>query len=228
MSDLASLEKSLGLSFQNRVLLEQALVHSSYSNENPYFPVGNNERLEFLGDAVLGVVIAEKLFHDFPELGEGEMTRGRATLVCRDALVRVARGIGLGEYLSLGKGEEASGGRTRPANLAGAMEAVIAAVMLDRGLAAAQQLILRLWEEEIARMKQPEIEADYKSRLQELLQSRQQGLPHYHLVSAEGPAHAKVFTVEVATRDAVLNTGTGTSKKAAEMEAARKALEGLS
>ena len=140
MADLAALQQTLGISFNDLSLLEQALVHSSYINENPGFAPTSNERLEFLGDAVLGLIVAEKLYQDFPQFTEGEMTKLRSALVRRDTLARMARAIRLGDYLYLGKGEEASGGRHKPANLAGALEAVIAAIFLDQGLSYCQRL----------------------------------------------------------------------------------------
>ena len=228
LADLTSLEKKPGFTFKTPSLLEQALVHSSYINENPGFAVGHNERLEFLGDAILGFVIAEKLYKDFPEFSEGDMTRLRALLVRRDTLARVAKEIGLGEYLYLGKGEEASGGRHKPANLAGAMEAVIAVVFLDKGLAATREFVLRWFAEELGKSVKRGTVADYKSRLQEFLQAHQKLAPSYRLAEAMGPDHDKSFTVEVMAGDTVLGTGSGKSKKAAEMEAARLALKRLS
>ena len=228
MADLTSLEKKLDFTFETRALLEQALVHSSYVNENPGFTAGHNERLEFLGDAILGFVVAEKLYRNFPESSEGDMTKLRAAVVRGETLVRVAKEAGLGEYLYLGKGEEASGGRHKPANLAGAMEAVIAAVFLDQGLAAAKKFVLRWFAKELRKSVKRGTVADYKSRLQELLQSLQKSAPSYYLADATGPDHDKSFTVEVRTGDTILGTGSGKSKKAAEMEAARSALERLS
>jgi len=173
LSDLTELQQSLGVSFSDLSLLEQALVHSSYINENPGFALTSNERLEFLGDAVLGLAVAEKLYQDFPQLSEGEMTRLRAALVRRETLARVARAIRLGDYLYLGKGEEASGGRGKPSNLAGALEAVIAAVFLDQGLTATKEFILRQFNEELERVVSRGAEVDYKSQLQELTQAKQ-------------------------------------------------------
>ena len=144
MADLVALQQTLGVSFNDPSLLEQALVHSSYINENPTFAPASNERLEFLGDAVLGLVVAEKLYQDFPQFSEGEMTKLRSALVRRNTLAGIARAIRLGDYLYLGKGEEASGGRHKLANLAGALEAVIAAISLDQGIAIARDLILGL------------------------------------------------------------------------------------
>ena len=226
MADLAALQQTLGISFNDPSLLEQALVHSSYVNENP--SLASNERLEFLGDAVLGLVIAEKLYQDFPHFDEGEMTKLRAALVRGGTLARVARTIKLGDYLYLGKGEKASGGRRKPANLAGALEAMIAAIFLDQGLATSNDFVLRLFNEELQRVgASQEAGVDYKSQLQELIQAREQQKPTYQLVVAVGPDHDRRFTVEVRVGDTVLGKGSGKSKKAAETEAAHTALEQL-
>ena len=226
MADLTTLQQVLGVSLTDQSLLEQALVHSSYVNENPGFV--SNERLEFLGDAILGFVVAEKLYRDLPELSEGEMTKFRSALVCRNTLSRVARATKLGDYLYLGKGEEASGGRRKPANLAGALEAVIAAIFLDQSSIIARDFILNLLDEELNKVISQGMGVDYKSRLQEILQFRQQLTPAYRLVEAVGPDHDRRFTVEVIAGDTVLGRGSGKSKKLAEMEAARSALEQLS
>jgi len=218
----------MGVSFNDSSLLEQALVHSSYINENPSLAPTSNERLEFLGDAVLGLIVAERLYQDFPHSDEGEMTRLRAALVRRDTLARMARAIRLGDYLYLGKGEEASGGRRKTANLAGALEAVIAAIFLDQGSAITRDFILRLLNTELQKIASQGAGVDYKSQLQELIQAREQQAPGYHVVEAIGPDHDKRFTVEVRVGDTVLGRGSGKSKKAAETEAARSALEQLS
>ena len=228
LADLAVLQQTLGISFNDPSLLEQALVHSSYVNENPGIAPASNERLEFLGDAVLGLVVAEKLYQDFPHSAEGEMTRLRAALVRRDTLARVAKTIGLGDYLYLGRGEEASGGRRKPANLAGALEAMIAAVFLDQGLIAARDFTLRLFDEELQKVASLGGRVDYKSQLQELIQAREQQAPAYQLVEAMGPDHNRRFIIEVRAGDTVLGKGSGKSKKAAETEAARAALAQLS
>jgi len=228
LADLAALQEILGVSFEDSSLLEQALIHSSYINENPDLALTSNERLEFLGDAVLGLIIAEKLYHDLPSLTEGEMTKLRAALVRGDTLARAARAVGLGDYLYLGKGEEASGGRHKPANLAGGLEAVIAAIFLDQGSAVAENFILRLFNEELEKAISQGGGADYKSQLQELIQAKEQQTPAYYVVEAKGPDHDRRFTVEVRVGDTVLGRGTGKSKKAAETEAARSALEQLS
>lgn len=228
MPDLVGFQETLGVVFSDLSLLELALVHSSYVNENQDLASGSNERLEFLGDAVLGLVIAERLYKGLPDLTEGEMTRFRSAVVRRDTLARVAQKIGLGDYLYLGKGEEASGGRHKTANLAGAIEAVIAAVFLDQGLGGAGNLVLRLLDEELLRVIRRGREVDYKSQLQEIVQSRHKTGPAYRLVTAVGPDHDKCFTVEVMVGDVVMGRGEGKSKKSAETEAARLALERLS
>jgi len=227
VTHLTALQEILRFTFNNPSLLEQALVHSSYVNENPGLVSGHNERLEFLGDAILGFIIAEKLYQDFPDLSEGEMTKLRSALVRGDTLARVARAVRLGDFLYLGKGEEASGGRGKTANLAGALEAVIAATFLDRGVSTARNLILGLLGEELAQAVSQGTGGDYKSRLQELMQSRLQSTPAYRPVKEAGPDHDKIFTVEVMAGDKVLGMGTGKSKKLAETEAARSALERL-
>jgi ribonuclease-3 len=226
--DLAALQRTLGVYFEDKALLEQALIHSSYVNENPSLAPVSNERLEFLGDAVLGLIVAKKLYQDYPDLAEGEMTKLRSALVRRDTLNRMAQSIRLGEYLYLGKGEEASGGMNKPANLAAALEALIAAVFLDRGSDIARDFILRLIDKELERVVRQGAGADCKSELQELVQAREQETPTYYVIEATGPAHAKIFTVEVRLGDTVLGRGTGTSKKEAETEAARLALKKLS
>ena len=227
MADLAALQQVLGISFNDPSLLEQALVHSSYINENPGLAPTSNERLEFLGDAILGFVVAEKLYQDFPHFTEGEMTRLRAALVRQDTLAHMARAISLGDYLYLGRGEEASGGRHKPANLAGALEAVIAAIFLDQGSDTIRDFILRLFNAELQKVISHGAGVDYKSQLQELIQTKQYQTPVYHLVEAVGPDHDKRFTVEVRVGDTVLGRGSGKSKKRAETEAARSALEQL-
>jgi ribonuclease-3 len=227
MAELDALQEILGISFNDPSLLETAVVHSSSTNESRR-ATGHNERLEFLGDAVLGFIVARRLYQDSPDLDEGEMTRLRSALVSRETLSRAARSIRLGDFLYLGKGEEASGGRDKAANLAGALEAVIAAVLLDQGEAATTGLVLRLLDEEMAKvLSRRGAATDYKSRLQELAQSRYQLAPTYRLVDEAGPAHDKTFTVEVLAGGVVLGRGKGRSKKSAETEAARFALEHL-
>jgi ribonuclease III len=220
-----SLQHILGVTFKDPSLLEKALIHDSYVNENPSLAPSSNERLEFLGDAVLGLIVARKLYNDLPDYSEGKMTSLRAALVRRETLARMAEEIGLGKYLYLGKGEEASGGRKKVPNLAGAIEAVIGAVFLDRGLREATGCTLRLMRHEYDTLIKTGLAPDFKSRLQELIQARQQQTPVYYLVDSSGPDHARWFTVEVRLGDIVLGQGTGKSKKIAESEAACVALK---
>ncbi len=222
LADLAALQKALGVSFNDLSLLEQALVHGSYANENPDI-AASNERLEFLGDAILGLIIAEELYQRFPQYSEGELTKIRSSLVRQDALSRMARAISLGNYLYLGKGEEASGGRRKPANLAGAFEAIIAAIFFDQGLTTVKDFVLRSADKELSQG----VEADYKSQLQEVIQARHQQPPTYRLIETAGPDHDRTFTVEVRVGGTVLGRGSGKSKKMAETEAARSALARL-
>jgi len=226
MTDLAALQNTLGVSFKDLSLLEQALVHSSYVNENIGIAT-SNERLEFLGDAVLGFIIARELYQRLPQSTEGEMTELRSSLVRGDTLSHIAETISLGDYLYLGKGEEASGGRLKPANLAGAIEAVIAAIFLDQGSNTTRDFILKLMDKELSKILSQGIEPDYKSQLQELIQSRYQQTPTYQVLEAIGPDHDRRFTVEVRVGNTVLGRGSGKSKKSAEAESARSALDQL-
>jgi len=224
---LDRLQQVLGVTFKDPSLLERALIHDSYVNENPGIAPTSNERLEFLGDAVIGLIIARNLYHDFPDLPEGKLTHLRAALVKRETLSRVAEATGLGEFLYLGKGEEASGGRKKVPNLGGALEAVIGAVYLDRGMREATACTLRLMQAEYGQVMDTGITPDYKTQLQHYLQGKYQHLPEYSLVDATGPDHARWFTVEVKMENDILGRGAGKSKKAAESEAARDALSRL-
>jgi ribonuclease-3 len=224
MANIAELAEKIGITFSNKAYMELALIHSSVVNENSSQAADCNERLEFLGDAVLGLIIAEKLYADFPNLLEGELTRLRAALVRRETLAQTARKIDLGSYLSLGIGEEAGGGRDKSANLAGAFESLIAAIYLDQGLERARNFILGLFGPEIYKEAHRGAGTDYKSKLQEILQAQMQITPTYFLIEAVGPEHDKQFTVEVRAAHEALGRGTGKSKKLAEMDAARVAL----
>jgi ribonuclease-3 len=228
LADLNSLQKTLGVKFRDISLLEKSLVHRSYLNENQGIESDSNERLEYLGDAVLGFIVAEKLYKDFPDYDEGRMTRLRSVLVRRETLARISRSIRLGEYLFLGKGEDTSGGRNKSANLACAFEAVIAAVYLDQGIVKTRKMIFRLLEEEWRKAIKKPAAIDYKSKLQELIQSREQRIPSYQVTGTSGPDHIKTFDVEVRLGNEVLGSGSGKSKKEAETEAARAALKKLS
>lgn len=228
MTELADLQAILGVDFKDTTLLQQSLVHRSYLNENPEAPLESNERLEFLGDAVLGFIVAEKLYHQFPDFYEGELTKLRAALVRGETLSKVALSLNLGEFMYLGHGEEESGGRHRPRNLNCTLEAVIGAILLDQGLDAAKGFILRILDSELERVIKGKGVTDYKSRLQQVIQSRYKMTPVYRTIEEEGPDHAKVFTIEVMVGDSVLGQGCGRTKRAAETEAARHALESLS
>ena len=224
MENLTAAQQAIGVSFDNPVLLREALVHGSYANEYANMVTATNERLEFLGDAVLSMVVAARLYHDFPLMDEGKMTKLRSFLVKGNTLARIAREIGLGKYLLLGRGEEATGGRNKPANLAGAMEAVIGAVFLDKGYDIAGDFILRLLDAELNKAVSQGVASNYKSELQELLQAQQQQIPTYNMVEATGPPHDRWFTVEVSVGDTILGRGSGRSKKSAEMDAAQAIL----
>ncbi len=216
----------LGMPFNNRGLLQQALYHRSYLNESEE-EAESNERMEFLGDAVLGLIVSEKLYKDYPTLSEGYLSQLRALLVRWDALARVADRIGLGDYLVLGRGEELSGGRTRPSNLAGALEALIGAAFLDGGLVRARRLVMQIFKPDFEEIAAQGVTADSKSELQHLAQTRWHQIPEYRLISSEGPDHAKLFTVEVLVGNQILGRGQGRNKKQAELNAARQALETL-
>lgn len=220
------LDRDLELGFKDRALLQQALYHRSYLNEAGE-DVESNERMEFLGDAVLGLIISDKLFRDYPLLSEGHLSQIRAILVRWDALAHAAERINLGEYLVLGRGEELSGGRERPSNLAGALEALIGAAFLDGGMTRARKLVLRLLKPDLEEIAADGFSADSKSELQHVAQTRWHQIPRYRLVSSEGPDHAKLFTVEVVVGDQMLGQGQGRNKKQAELNAARQALETL-
>jgi ribonuclease-3 len=227
LSDLNQLQKNIDIQFQDPAILKLALIHSSFINENPDLAPISYERLEFLGDAILGLVIAEKLYHDLPEAPEGELTRLRAALVRRDSLAALAQQIDLGEYLYLGIGEQNGGGRHKPINLAGSYEALIAAIYIDQGLDTVRRFILHRFGPQMHQQADQTAEANYKSRLQELMQSERQITPSYHLVDASGPDHDRLFVIEVKIGDEVIGRGAGKSKKAAETDAARAALENL-
>ena len=224
---MRTLEEALGYRFCNEALLREALRHSSYANEHRGGESVSNERLEFLGDSVLGFVTAAFLFRKHPGAPEGELTRIRARLVCEESLHAVARRLGLGEYLQLGRGEESGGGRKRASILADATEAVIAAVYLDGGIEAAEALIHRVLLDDAVEVRAAEKRVDYTTALQELVQQKPGRALSYRLAGESGPDHAKTFTIEVLLGDAPAGTGTGRSKKEAEQMAARDALERL-
>ena len=222
-----TLEEKLGYAFKNKALLENALQHSSYANEHRGSGMRSNERLEFLGDAVLGMVTADYLFRKHPDLPEGDLTRLRAALVCEDSLYEVAQSLELGRHLKLGRGEEQGGGRRRPSILADATESVFAAVYLDGGMEAASELIHRVLLDKGREEAVEERRRDFKTELQELVQRKSGSTLGYQLVGSTGPDHAKVFEAAVLLNGEVFSTGTGHSKKEAEQAAAGAALEKL-
>ena len=222
---IKDLENAIGYRFQNITLLQNALTHSSYANERWHNSLMSNERLEFLGDSVLGMVVAEYLYRTFPNRPEGELTRMRADMVCEKTLASVAGRIELGKHLLLGKGEEQGGGRTRESILADAVESVIAAAFLDGGMNAARKFIEQFILVEVPVKKLHN--ADYKTALQELVQQKKNQFLSYRLTGESGPDHDKQFDVEVSLNGLVVGVGSGSSKKRAEQMAARNALENL-
>ena len=222
---MKELEKKLNYTFRDPALLSEALSHSSYANEHRAAHLNSNERLEFLGDSVLGFVTAEFLFVQHPDLPEGDLTRIRAALVCEQSLYEVARKLELGKYLKLGRGEEAGGGRERTSILADATEAVFAAVYLDGGIGAASQLIHRVLLDAEKEEAVEERRRDYKTALQELIQRTPGRTITYQLVEETGPDHCRVFVMEVSVDGQVSGRGEGRSKKEAEQAAAKAALK---
>ena len=220
---IKDLENAIGYRFQNITLLQNALAHSSYANERWHNSLMSNERLEFLGDSNLGLVVAEHIYRNFPDRPEGELTRMRADMVCETSLAAIAEQLGLGSHLLLGHGEEAGGGRNRASILADAVESVIAACFLDGGMEAARAFIARF-----VLCKVPEkqlVNRDYKTALQELVQQKKNQTLTYTLVGESGPDHDKQFVVQVSLNGSQIGKGVGTSKKRAEQDAARDALE---
>lgn len=224
---MQELEKKLNYTFRSPALLEEALCHSSYANEHRTGQIHSNERLEFLGDSVLGFVTAEFLFLQHPDLPEGDLTRIRAALVCEQSLYEVAQKLDLGRYLKLGRGEEAGGGRARTSILADATEAVLAAVYLDGGITAAKELIHRVLLDVEREEAVEERRRDYKTALQEFVQRQADQVLTYRMAGEEGPDHAKTFLAEVLLNGKPLGTGSGHSKKEAEQAAAKAALSAL-
>ena len=221
---MRELEEKLGYRFKNIGLLEHAMTHSSYANEHRSAGITSNERLEFLGDSVLGMVVAEYLFAAHPNMPEGELTRTRAALVCETSLYEVARTLNLGRCLRLGKGEDAGGGRTRPSILADATEATLAAVYLDGGMESVRPIIQTYI---LDKEQEKSVDWDYKTALQELVQRHPGQAVSYRLVDETGPDHARVFVMEVSVGGKPVGVGCGRSKKEAEQMSAKAALEKL-
>lgn len=223
-----SLQQVIDYRFRDRGLLEHAMTHTSRANEDVSGGVADNESLEFLGDAVLGFVIADLLYREFPEFNEGQKSKIKATLVSTTTLARQAERLMLGEHLLLGRGEEKTGGRRKQALLADGYEALLAAIYLDGGVEQARAFIVREFTPLVEEVREHGLVAhDYKSALQEYLQSRDESLPEYRIAGTVGPDHRKLFQVEVVVRGEALASATGASKKEAEQEAARLALQRL-
>jgi ribonuclease-3 len=226
--EFGPLQQALGYRFRDRGLLEHAMTHTSRANEDVSGGVTDNESMEFLGDALLGFVIADMLFRDFPEFDEGQKSKVKASLVSTTALARQAERLGLGDHLLLGRGEEKTGGRRKQALLADGYEALIAAIYIDGGIEPARALITREFGPRLDEVRQHGVGAeDYKSALQEWLQSRDLPLPEYRLAGSIGPDHRKLFEIEVVVRGERVASGSGPSKKEAEQDAARATLDKL-
>lgn len=224
---MQELEQKIQYTFRNGAYLREALSHSSYANEHRSLGLCSNERLEFLGDSVLGFVTAEFLFEKYPQLPEGDLTRIRATLVCEQSLHEVAIALNLGQYLCLGKGEEAGGGRSRVSILADAVEAVFAAVYLDGGMDEVRNLIRRILLEQAPKEMMQGRRRDFKTSLQELIQRQPDQILAYRMVGEAGPDHEKTFQAEVRLNGSVIGAGWGHSKKEAEQAAAKAALDDM-
>lgn len=225
--ELREFEAELGVRFKKIKLLDQALSHSSYVNELSDFSRPHNEKLEFLGDAVLELVISHELFDNYPSYFEGKLTKLRAAVVSMKTLAMIAKRIGIAPHIRLGKGEEVGGGRKRNSLLADALEAIIGAIYLDSGLKAARDFVLNHFSEEIERLDQDRHKMDYKSILQEITQSRFQTLPRYTILNESGPPHDRMFEVSLTINNEPYGIGTGRNKKEAQQSAAHAALEKL-
>lgn len=222
---LRRVEKAVGYSFKTLSLLKRALTHKSYANENKLSPEEQNERLEFLGDAVLELAVSELLMHKYPNFSEGDLSKFRAAVVNEKQLASLARQFRLGENLYLGRGEEQTSGREKPSLLADAYEAVLGAVYLDRGFSKASQIIQRHYVRLLDHSATEDFYKDYKTELQEKSQGLYRAVPRYRLASESGPDHDKTFEIELVIRGEVLGRGRGRSKKEAEQMAAREALQ---
>ena len=224
-NNFITLEKSIKYSFNNKSNLLLALTHSSFANENKKLKLYSNERLEFLGDAVLNMVISEKIFLDYPDLNEGEMTKIRAAIVCETSLAKYANKINLAEYLLLSKGEELTGGRSRPSILADVFEALIGAIYIDGGINKAKKFINNVMRNAIDEIIENQEDPDYKTHFQEIIQRKGEDKIQYEVIEEKGPDHDKIFVTQLKVNEKVMGKGRGKSKKAAEQNAAKDALE---
>lgn len=219
------LQKVLGADFTELDLLRTAITHPSWINENNAEDTSSNQRLEFLGDAVIETIVTEMIYLHAPEANEGEMTTIRSALVNKTGLSTLASKIGIGDYLFLGKGESASGGRERDSNLADAFESIVGALFLDKGYSWTRDWLLRYMEPQFVELNSRDAQSDSKSRLQSSVESIRNGAPVYRTISESGPDHSRIFEVEVSIAGIALSKGVGSRKASAEQEAARKALE---
>ena len=227
MPNLDQLQRSIGVEFADPSLLRKALTHSSFLHENPEPGLEHNERLEFLGDAVLGYVVAQELYLRFPFLTEGELTELRASMVRAESLTKIASDLRLGDYLSLGRGEELGGGRNRAGNLGRALEALIGALLLDQGMEVARSFLLKQLEGRLGQVGREGPSKDYKSQLQEYTQSRWKSQPDYVTVEDSSPDDALQFSAEVLVQGEVMGRGVGPTKRTAQRHAAKEALQCL-
>jgi len=224
---LLNLQQILAYTFNDINLLDNALIHRSFVNENPVPSYRDNERLEFLGDAVIGLCLSDMLIKKFPDYAEGQLSKLRAYVVNEHSLAGLARKLNIGDYLLLGRGEEASGGRIKASILSNAFEAVTAAIYLDCGFAEVYKFLRRIFSPLIEEGTKSIIYRDYKTALQEICQNRFKETPKYTLVRETGPDHDKIFEISLAVAGSITATGTGKSKKEAEQQAAQKALDEL-
>ncbi|HHW02903.1 MAG TPA: ribonuclease III [Thermoanaerobacterales bacterium] len=227
LRELKRLQEIIGIAFNSIELLNNAFIHPSYTNEQNSISSENNQRLEFLGDAVLELVVSHYLYEKYPEMTEGQMTKARAYTVCEQSLAAASKNLLLGDYLVLGKGEENTGGREKPSILADTFEALIGAIYLDKNIETARQFIIKNLEGVIQKAVEGEESRDYKTLLQEMLQKLSPERVCYEVVKEEGPDHAKVFHVEVLWKGEVMGMGSGKSKKEAEQLAAKQALNNI-
>ncbi len=225
IAKLKQLSDKMEVAFSQIELLHKALTHTSYANESVRYVVKHNERLEFLGDAVLDVVISDELFRRYPNLPEGELTKARAAIVCEGSLADAAKVIGIGEYIRLGRGEAASGGHERASILADAFEAIIGAIYLDNGLESCRRFVLKYLDVDFEKVKFSEYSRDYKTWLQEVIAKKNGGQIQYQLEDTSGPDHNRVFTISVLINGEKMGIGVGKSKKEAAQKAAREALQ---
>ncbi|MDP2599591.1 MAG: ribonuclease III [Deltaproteobacteria bacterium] len=224
---LKILEKKLGYVFKDKTLLKRALTHKSYTNELKISPLEHNERIEFLGDAVMELAVSHLLMHQYRSHPEGELSKLRAAIVNEGQLAELAGSISLGDFLYLGKGEDQTGGRQKPSLLSDAYEAVLGAIYLDRGFLKVFALVKKHFSALVEKVGAEGFAKDYKTRLQETVQGRFHTIPKYKMVKAEGPDHSKIFEINLYIQETLYGVGQGKSKKSAEQDAASQALERL-